>query len=143
MCFCWLVESNLKESCRSHLISQDMLFQFPQSSADVHYCKNHHFAGNSSTTPRRDGAWTDFYTPTSLFLFSFFFLFFPHECTMTCTVSRLTRHCSVEDSGSAHRLTLITTGCCFVLYRTLSLLWESKRNALHINTRGINWCLPT
>lgn len=55
-------------------------------------------------------AWTDFYTPHVLC----FFLKLLYTRTHPRHVHR-TRHCSVEDSGSAHRLTLKTTGRCFTL----------------------------
>lgn len=55
-------------------------------------------------------AWTDFYTPHVLC----FFLKLLYTRTHPRHVHR-TRHCSVEDSGCAHRLTLKTTGRCFTL----------------------------
>lgn len=38
MCFCWLVESNLKESCRSHLISQDTILGWCSLLQESSFC---------------------------------------------------------------------------------------------------------
>lgn len=113
MIFCWLVEAELKDVLRiirSHLISQDMLFlqfQWP-------FLKKNVFLSSLDSSLVLE--FTCYYDVTFKLL-----NFFTHECTMTCTVSHLIRHCSVEDSGSAHSLTLITTGC-FVLLKYCTAL---------------------
>ena len=59
-------------------------------------------------------AWTDFYTPHVVWFFNFYFFLLTLHTNTPQHVHRK-RHCSVEDSRSAHRLTLKTTGRCFTL----------------------------